>query len=122
MKNKTKNIINWILAGILALAYFGSGFTKLLGAEMQIRNFESWGYPQWLRFPVGLIEIAFALRLLIPGYRKLTIYGIFIWTVVAVITHLQAGQVTMIGGPILFSVLAAVILALSPNYTTIKTT
>jgi putative oxidoreductase len=113
MSPKTKNIISWILAVILALAYFGSGISKLLGAEIQIKNFESWGYPLWLRFPIGLIEIAFAIGLLIPAYRKKTIYGIFIWTVIAVITHLQAGQASMIGGPILFSLLAAPILFLS---------
>src|SRR5450432_4546903 len=113
MTTKTKNIITWILSGILALAFFGSGITKLLGADMQIKNFQSWGYPLWLRFPIGLIEMAFAIGLVIPGYRKITIYGIFIWTVVAVITHLQAGQANMIAGPIFFSVLAATILFLS---------
>jgi uncharacterized membrane protein YphA (DoxX/SURF4 family) len=112
MKNKTKNIITWILAGILALAFFGAGITKLLGAETQIKGFQSWGYPLWFRFPVGLVEIAFAIGLVIPGFRKITIYGIFIWTIVAVITLLQAGQANMIAGPILFSVFAATILFL----------
>ena len=113
MTAKTKNIITWILAGILAFAFIGAGITKLLGVDMQIKNFESWGYPLWLRFPIGLIEIAFAIGLLIPGFRKITIYGIFIWTIVAVITHLQAGQANMIAGPIFFSVFAAAILFLS---------
>src|ERR1700759_1657842 len=102
MTTKTKNIISWILAGLLSLAFIGVGITKLLGADMQIKNFESWGYPQWLRFPVGLIEIVLAIGLLIPEYRKKTVYGVFIWTLVAVITHLQAGQAKMIGGPIFF--------------------
>jgi len=113
MATKTKNIITWFLAGILAFAFIGAGITKLLGVDTQIKNFESWGYPLWLRFPIGLIEIAFAIGLLIPGFRKMTIYGIFIWTIVAVITHLQAGQANMIAGPIFFSVFAAAILFLS---------
>ena len=113
MTTKTKNIITWILAGVLAFAFIGAGITKLLGVDTQIKNFESWGYPLWLRFPIGLIEIAFAIGLLIPGFRKKTIYGIFIWTIVAVITHLQAGQANMIAGPIFFSVFAAAILFLS---------
>jgi putative oxidoreductase len=113
MTPKTKNIITLILAVILALAFMGSGVTKLLGAEVQIKNLESWGYPLWFRFPIGLTEIALAIGLLITGYRKITIYGIFIWTVVAIITHLQAGQAKMIAGPILFSVFATVILLLS---------
>jgi uncharacterized membrane protein YphA (DoxX/SURF4 family) len=106
MTTKTKNIIAWILAGLLAFAFIGSGITKLLGVEMQIKNLESWGYPLWFRFPIGLTEIAFAIALLIPKYRKLALYGIFIWTIAAVITHLQAGQVNMIGASILFGVLA----------------
>ena len=109
MTAKTKNIIVWILAGLLAFAFIGAGITKLLGVEMQIKNLESWGYPLWFRFPIGLTEIAFALALLIPKYRKLTLYGIFIWTLLAVITHLQAGQANMIAGPILFGVLALTI-------------
>jgi uncharacterized membrane protein YphA (DoxX/SURF4 family) len=113
MKNKTKFIITWILAAILALAFFGAGITKLLGVETQIKNFGSWGYPIWFRFPVGLVEIAFAIGLLIQRFRKITVYGIFIWTIVAVITHVQAGQANMIAGPIFFSVFAAAILLLS---------
>lgn len=41
MTPKTKNIIAWILAGLLALVFIGSGITKLLGVEMQIKNVES---------------------------------------------------------------------------------
>jgi putative oxidoreductase len=121
MSAKTKNIITWILAVILAFVFIGAGFSKLLGVDTQIKNFESWGYPLWLRFPIGLIEMALAIGLLIPRFRKITIYGIFIWTIVAVITHLQAGQTNMIGGPIFLGVFAAAILFLSPRHTTIMT-
>jgi uncharacterized membrane protein len=109
MTTRTKNIIAWILAGLLAFAFIGSGITKLLGVEMQIKNLESWGYPLWSRFPIGLTEIAFAVALLIPKYRKLALYGIFIWALIAVITHLQAGQANMIVAPILFGMLALAI-------------
>ena len=109
MTTKTKNLIAWILTVLLAFVFIGSGITKLLGVEMQIKNLESWGYPLWFRFPIGLTEIALAVGLLIPRFRKLTIYGIFIWTISAVITHLQAGQANMIVAPILFSVIAGVI-------------
>jgi putative oxidoreductase len=112
MKPKTKNIIIWILAGLLAFAFLGAGITKLLGLEMQIKNLESWGFPLWFRFPIGLSEIAFTIALLIPKYRKLAIYGIFIWTVLAIITLVQAGQFKMIGGPVVFGLLAFIILFL----------
>src|SRR4051812_29426608 len=120
MTTKTQNIIAWVLTALLALAFAGSGITKLLGVEMQIKNLESWGYPLWFRFPIGLTEIGFAVALLIPRFRKLTIYGIFIWTIAAVITHLQAGQANMILAPILFGVIAGTMLFLSKGKTNEK--
>ncbi len=110
MNTKTNNIIVWILAGLLAFAFFGSGVTKLIGAEIQVKNFDSWGYPQWLRYPIGLAEIAFAVGLLLAKYRTYTIYAIYFWAIVAIITHFQAGQVSMIGGPIIFAVLNTLLL------------
>ena len=112
MTTKSKNIIAWILTGLLAFAFIGSGITKLLGVEMQIKNLASWGYPLWFRFPIGLTEIAFAIALLIPRFREMILYGIFIWTIVAVVTHLQAGQLNMIFPSILFGAIAAVIFLL----------
>jgi uncharacterized membrane protein YphA (DoxX/SURF4 family) len=112
MTTKSKNIIAWILTGLLAFAFTGSGITKLLGVEMQIKNLESWGYPLWFRFPIGLTEIAFAIALLIPRFRKMTLYGVFIWTILAVVTHLQAGQLNMIFPSILFGIIAGVIFLL----------
>src|SRR3982750_2401797 len=103
MTTRTKNSIAWVLTVLLAFAFAGSGITKLLGVEMQIKNLESWGYPLWFRFPIGLTEIAFAIALLIPGFRRITIYGIFVWTIVAILTHLQAGQSNMIIPSILFA-------------------
>lgn len=114
---KTKTIISWVLAAFIAFGFLFAGITKLAGAEMQIQNLQSWGYPLWLRFPIGLLELVFAVTILIPKYRKLTVYATFAWTVAAVITHLQAGQAAMIGAPILFGILAGVILLLQREKT-----
>jgi uncharacterized membrane protein YphA (DoxX/SURF4 family) len=117
MTTKTQNSIAWVLTALLAFAFAASGITKLLGVEMQIKNLESWGYPLWLRFPIGLSEIAFAISLMIPRLRLVTIYGVFVWTIVAVITHLQAGQSNMVVPSILFSVIAGVIIFLTQRKT-----
>ena len=111
MTAKTKNMISWVLAALLAFAFLGSGITKLMGAEMQIKNLESWGYPLWMRFPIGLSEVAFAIGLLMPAYRKWVVYAIFGWAVVAIYTHLQAtpSQVAMVGGPVVFLLLNTVL-------------
>jgi uncharacterized membrane protein YphA (DoxX/SURF4 family) len=120
MTAKTKNIITWVLAGLLAFAFFGSGITKLIGVEMQIKNLESWGYPLWLRFPIGISEVAFAIGLLLQTYRKWVVYSIFAWAVVAIFTHIQATppQYEMLGGPIIFALLNTGLLLLSKNNNT----
>jgi len=117
MTQKAKNILTWIVSGLLALAFFGAGTTKIIGLEMQIKNLESWGYPLWLRFPIGLSEVGMALGLLLPKFRKMVSYAVFPWVVIAVFTHLQATppQYSGIGAPILFGILASIILLLSRN-------
>jgi uncharacterized membrane protein YphA (DoxX/SURF4 family) len=107
MSAKTKNIISWVLAGLLAFVFLGAGISKILGVEMQLKNLESWGYPLWMRFPIGLAEIILAIGLLLPKYRRLATLGVFPWALVAIITHLQAGQTNQIGAPLLFALLAA---------------
>lgn len=81
---------------------------------MQIKNLESWGYPLWTRFPIGLGELILAAGLLIPKYRKLGIYGVFIGGIIVVHTHIQAipPQYSMIGAPLVFIILAVVLLLL----------
>ena len=117
MTAKSKNIIVWVLAGLLAFAFLGSGITKLLGVEMQIKNLESWGYPLWMRFPIGLSEVAFAIGLLLPSYRKWVVYGIFGWAVIAIYTHIQAipPQYQMLGGPIVFLLLNTALFLLTKS-------
>jgi uncharacterized membrane protein YphA (DoxX/SURF4 family) len=119
MTAKTKNIITWVLSGLLTFAFLSSGITKLLGAEMQLKNLESWGYPLWLRYPIGLSELAFAAGLLTSTYRKWAVYGIFGFVVVAIYTHLQATppQTTMLGGPIVFLLLNAALYFVSKGGT-----
>ena len=107
MSIKTKKILSWVLSGLLAFGFIGAGASKLAGAADQLRNLQSWGYPEWLRYPIGLGEIALGIGLLVPATRTLTLYAVFVWALVAAITHLQAGQASMLGGAVAFSVLAA---------------
>jgi uncharacterized membrane protein len=107
---KTKKIIAWILAGLLALIFTNSGIGKFIGTEIQLKILESFGFPDWARIPFGLVEILFAITILIPRSRKLTIYGIFTWTVIASMILLRAGQASMMIVPIIFSVVGTIIL------------
>lgn len=106
MSLKTKNRISWVISGLLALGFIGAGGSKLAGAAEQLQNLQSWGYPAWMRFPIGLGEIGLGIGLLVPKYRTLALYGVFIWALVATITHLQAGQANKLAAAALFAGLA----------------
>lgn len=107
---KTAKTISWILIALLAIGFFGAGLTKLLGVEMQVQNFKSWGYPAWMIYPVGLSEVAIAAALLFFKPKLYVVYGIYPWALVAIATHLQAGQASMIGGPVVFAILNTLLL------------
>lgn len=108
---KTKNIVTWVIAGLLTLAFTGAGVSKLMGIEMQLKNLESWGYPVWFRYPIGISELILAAGLLFTGYRKITVYLVYLWGAIAVFTHIQASppQYQMLGGPVVFLLLNTVL-------------
>jgi len=51
---------------LLAIAFAGGGLMKLGGAESMVTLFADIGAGQWLRYAVGVPEIAGAVGLLIP--------------------------------------------------------
>ena len=106
MSPKTKNSLSWVLSGLLALVFLGAGASKLIGVAEQVQTLQKWGFPTWLRFPIGLGEVLLGIGLLIPRYRTLTIYGVFIWAAVAMATHLRAGEADKLMPAALFAGLA----------------
>lgn len=102
---KIASILSKILMVLIALLYILPGLTKLFGVQMQIDNFKSWGYPDWSRYPIGLAEIGLGIALFFYPKKSHLVYGIYAWTIVAVITHLQAGQAAMVAGPLFYAVL-----------------
>ena len=53
------------IQSMLALAFLLTGVTKVMGAKMQVENFEKWRYPQWFRVVTGLVEVVGAIGLII---------------------------------------------------------
>ena len=61
-----KNIGMWIPAILLALIFAKQGWSKFDDASGWARAFRHWGYPDWFRITIGVIEIS-AVVLLILG-------------------------------------------------------
>ena len=87
MKIKGGRIAVWV-SRLLAVMFLIAGITKLLGSERDIRHFEAWGYPDWLRYVVGSAEVVSAVLLLIPRVSNFGAAGISITLLWAAYTFL----------------------------------
>ena len=63
----TQHRIGWAIRLLLVLAFGAAGAAKLAGAAQMVQIFEHIGIGQWFRYVTGLVEVAGAVLLLIPG-------------------------------------------------------
>ncbi len=101
-RSKLQNIMAWIVAVLLALAFLGAGLPKVLGEQGWIDRFAGWGYADWFRPVVGVVEVSGALALLIPGFAR---YGVALLALImlgAGYTHLAAAEGLEILRPLIF--------------------
>jgi putative oxidoreductase len=110
MNEKTKGTILLVIKGLLTLAFLGAGLSKLFGVQMLVDEFALIGIGQWFRYATGIIEVAAAILLWVPG---MTFLGAGLMTCVcigAIIAHIAIlGTATMAPAVVLL-VLAVVTL------------
>src|SRR5262249_12522928 len=53
---------------LLALFYVTMGLAKIIGVEITVQEFAAIGLGQWFRIATGVLEIAGALALCLPGF------------------------------------------------------
>jgi putative oxidoreductase len=103
MSTTPATIALWAAKGIAGTAFLAAGLAKLAGVSMMVATFDAIGAGQWFRYLTGLIEVASAVLLFIPGLQAIGA-GLLVCTMIgAVLAHL------LILGP---SALPALILGL----------
>jgi uncharacterized membrane protein YphA (DoxX/SURF4 family) len=60
----------------LAFQFAGAGFLKLTGAPEMVELFADIGAGQWLRYAVGVLEVAGTVGLLVPPLSGLAALGL----------------------------------------------
>ena len=68
----TENLFAKLLRAGLALVVLAAGLAVLTGFDRMGHRFHILGVPVWMRYPAGLIQIAAAILLWVPGR---TAYG-----------------------------------------------
>ena len=77
----------WVLQGLLAAAFLAAGGAKLAGVPMMVQIFDQIGMGQWFRIVTGLVEVAGAVALLVPGFAALGAAWLGATMFFAVLTH-----------------------------------
>ncbi len=66
--------MKYVLIGVkvlLTAAFAAAGLAKLAGVEMMVHTFDAVGVGQWFRYVTGVIEVASAVLLWVPGLTAL---------------------------------------------------
>jgi len=97
------------LRGLLTLAFAAAGLAKLAGADMMVATFDAVGVGQWFRYVTGLIEVAGAIVLWLPGKQVAAAALLGATMVGAVLAHLFILGPSAVPAVILGLICAAVI-------------
>ena len=87
MSASTRNIVAWILQGLLALAFVASGIKKFTDLPGTVGMFSSLGLPGALAYVVAGAEVLGGIGLLIPRFVRLAALGLLVIMVGAVVMH-----------------------------------
>ena len=94
-----------VLSFVLAVLYFGSGASKLAGAEMQVQSFLRWNYPMWFLYLTGLLEVLGAGLLLAQSTRLVGTVVLGCVMLGAIVTHVAFGEFGMALAPVVLLLL-----------------
>jgi len=97
----------WVLQAALAFSFAAAGSQKLAGTRYMVEMFTVIGAGQWLRYAIGLVELAAAVGLLIPRLCGLAALGLVALMAGATVTNLLIDYNPWV--PIGYLLLAAVI-------------
>ena len=101
MSTKTINIINWLLAALVAFIFIGSAFSKLTANADALKMAENFGISAKTFTILGIVEIISVVLFLIPRTAVLGTLLLVAYMGGAIATHVQHNQPIM--APILIA-------------------
>jgi uncharacterized membrane protein YphA (DoxX/SURF4 family) len=102
MNTKTKNIIRWVLAVLIAFIFFGSAFSKLTADSKGLEDAAKFGLDASEYASLGIIEIVAVLLFLIPRTGIIGSLLLVAYMGGAISTHVEFSQPIL--APVMISV------------------
>lgn len=91
MTDKTKNIISWVLAGLVAFIFLGSAISKFTADEEALKMASTFGLDAKTNFYLGVIEIVCVILFVIPRTGIVGTLLLASYMGGAIATHLEHG-------------------------------
>jgi uncharacterized membrane protein YphA (DoxX/SURF4 family) len=66
MRKYITTALLWLLSLFLTVVFVNAGWPKFSNTSGWARAFAAWGFPNWFRVLVGIVEVAGGLLLLVP--------------------------------------------------------
>ena len=92
MTAKTKNIINWVLTGLVALEFLVSASGKIMGDVTTLKMAESFGISATAFKTIGIVEVIAALLFIYPRTGVLGAFILIAFMGGAIATHVEHNQ------------------------------
>lgn len=92
MTTKTQNIINWVLAGLVAIIFLGSAFMKLSGSEEAVKGATALGLSASAFKMIGVVELLSIILFIIPRTGILGTLLLAAYMGGAIATHLEHNE------------------------------
>jgi uncharacterized membrane protein YphA (DoxX/SURF4 family) len=83
-----------------------SGLPKLFGEATAVAMFDQIGAGDWLRYFVGVVEVAGGIGLLVPGLAGLAAAGLFLLMIGATVTTFATLDTTYWYTPVIIGLIA----------------
>jgi hypothetical protein len=92
MNAKTRNVVNWVLTGFVAIIYIGSAAGKLSGSADGLKMAEAFGISASAFTMIGVVELISVILFVIPRTGILGTLLLAAYMGGAIATHLEHNQ------------------------------
>ena len=114
------NVVLWVIAGLLALAFLASGGIKVIQSKEKLAGMGmGWAsdFPAGGVKAIGALEVLGAIGLILPALLGIATVlvpfaalGLGLTMIGAIVVHLRRGENSAIGAPIVLLLLSAFVL------------
>lgn len=115
---KVENYGLWGVQVLLALTFLGAGLMKIVKTPEQLAADQAWvpHFAPFMVLGIGVLEVLGAVGLIVPSASrimpKLTVFaaiGLAILMLGAIVTHVMIGEGSRVAGPVILTVLCALV-------------